>query len=181
MTDKRYQPFECRTIDGLTLRGLLFAVPGPAPAIVMTHGFNSVKEMLLPEAAETYQSLGYNVLIYDGRSVGASDGQPRNQPSPYQMAEDVSDLTYHKLALFRPKELMAEIEGVPVMMVVPELDDISSPVEQRAAFEAMTSTPKRLYEGKGMGHFNILTCDGSAEMLKATADFFQDALEGKVV
>lgn len=46
--------------------------------------------MTLPETAENFQSLGYNVLLYDARSVGASDGEPRNQLSPYQMAEDVS-------------------------------------------------------------------------------------------
>lgn len=46
--------------------------------------------MTLPEVAENFQSLGYNVLLYDARSIGASDGEPRNQPSPYQMAEDVS-------------------------------------------------------------------------------------------
>jgi hypothetical protein len=46
--------------------------------------------MLLPETAENFQALGYNVLIYDPRSIGESDGQPRNQPTPYQMAEDIS-------------------------------------------------------------------------------------------
>ena len=40
--------------------------------------------------AENFQSLGYNVLLYDARTVGASDGEPRNQLSPHQMAEDVS-------------------------------------------------------------------------------------------
>ena len=46
--------------------------------------------MTLPEVAENFQSLSYNVLLYDARSIGASDGEPRNQPSPYQMAEDIS-------------------------------------------------------------------------------------------
>lgn len=55
-----------------------------------TWQFNCVKEMTLPEVAENFQSAGFNVLLYDTRSVGASDGEPRNQPSPYQMAEDIS-------------------------------------------------------------------------------------------
>ena len=58
--------------------------------------FNCVKEMTLPEVAENFQSLGYNVLLYDARSIGASDGEPRNQPSPYQMAEDVSGEPGHR-------------------------------------------------------------------------------------
>ena len=46
--------------------------------------------MTLPEVAEAFQSLGYNVLLYDARTVGASGGQPRNLLDPLQMAEDLS-------------------------------------------------------------------------------------------
>ena len=46
--------------------------------------------MTLPEVAEAFQSKGYNVLLYDARSVGASGGQPRNLLNPLQMAEDLS-------------------------------------------------------------------------------------------
>ncbi|PSR80442.1 Alpha/Beta hydrolase protein [Coniella lustricola] len=300
---QRYREFACKTIDGITLRGWFYEVAGPAPAIVMSHGFNCVKEMLLPETAEAFQSLGYNVLLYDARSIGSSDGQPRNLSSPYQMAEDVSDLvsfamtlpsvdsrkvllwamsfgaavnactvavdrrplglvmicpllsfiredrrerafaqlmrdrssqlqgnpplsvppfnakadnligmggaggpggieardlmnaaserghpnfsdrialqTYHKLALFRPKEIMQTIQGVPVLMVIPELDTISSPKEQKQAFDQM-KTPKRMYWAKDKGHLSILTGEGSVEVFKATADFFRDALSGNV-
>lgn len=87
--------------------------------------------------------------------------------------------TYHKLALFRPKELMETIEGMPVMMIIPELDDISSPAEQEEAFDRL-STPKRLYLAKGKGHLSILTGEGSGEVFQATASFFKDALAGNV-
>lgn len=46
--------------------------------------------MLIPEVAEKFQSLGYNALIYDPRSIGDSDGSPRNQIDPHQQAEDLS-------------------------------------------------------------------------------------------
>ncbi|KAI0967880.1 Alpha/Beta hydrolase protein [Xylaria arbuscula] len=302
MAAQRYRKFDCQTIDGITLRGWFYEVAGPAPAIIMSHGFNCVKEMLLPETAENFQSLGYNVILYDARSIGESDGQPCNQSSPYQMAEDVSDLvsyaitlpsvnsrqillwamsfgaavnactiavdrrplglvmvcpllsfvredrrerafvqlmrdrvsqlqgnpplslrpfnaqadnligmggaggaggaeardlmlaaserghpnfsdritlqTYHKLALFKPKEIMKMIEHVPVLMIIPELDNISSPAEQKEAFDEM-HTPKRLYWAKGKGHLSILTGDGSVEVFQAAADFFRDAVSGK--
>ncbi|KAI1122101.1 alpha/beta-hydrolase [Nemania abortiva] len=303
MAAQRYQQVECKTLDGITLHGWHYAVAGPAPAIIMTHGFNCVKEMTLPEVAENFQSLGYNVLLYDARSVGASEGEPRNQPSPYQMAEDISDVvtyaaslpgvdsrrillwgmsfgaavsactaaidrrpkalimvcpllsyvrknrrerafaqlmrdrqsqlqgnepftlqpfnargdnpigmggaggpggleahqlmraaverghpsfrdritlqTYHKLALFNPKPLMESIEKMPVMMIIPELDDISSPDEQQEAFDRLR-TPKRLHLAKGQGHLSILTGDRSFELLKTMDDFFQAALKGTV-
>jgi cephalosporin-C deacetylase-like acetyl esterase len=86
--------------------------------------------------------------------------------------------TYQKLAMFRPKEYMGMIKA-PVMMIVPELDDISPPEEQREAFVKIQS-PKREYCAKGKGHLNIATGEGSKEMVAATAEFFKAALEGKI-
>lgn len=50
--------------------------------------------MSLGETAEGFQAAGYNVLIYDSRSVGGSSGLPRNQVDPLQMVEDVSGKFY---------------------------------------------------------------------------------------
>ncbi|KAL0930067.1 DltD domain-containing protein [Colletotrichum truncatum] len=93
------EKLEFKTIDGIVLRGVLYAADKQAPAIIMTHGFNCVKEMLLPELAEWFQHLGFNALIYDPRSIGDSDGLPRNQISPLQQAEDLSDVVTHVAAL----------------------------------------------------------------------------------
>lgn len=87
--------------------------------------------------------------------------------------------TYHKMVLARPKELLELVDGMPVMMIIPELDDISSPVEQREAFDRL-KTPKRLYWAEGKGHLSIMNGAGSLEILKATEEFFQDALDGAV-
>ncbi|KAJ8132253.1 hypothetical protein O1611_g1371 [Lasiodiplodia mahajangana] len=308
-TLSRHEDIECKTIDGVIIRGWFFPVDGPAPAVIMSHGFNCVKEMTLPDVAEWFQSLGYNVLLYDARSVGASDGLPRNQLNPLQMAEDLSVLnriatdiithvsalpsvdsrrvllwgmsfggmvsgctasvdrrpkglvmvcplfsfvrpdrrkttftqcikdrvsqlkgnepytlqpftsrgdnpagfggaggpggleayhlmqaaaesghpdfrnritlqTFHKMALARPKELLEMIDGIPVMMIIPELDDISPPEEQQEAFDRL-KTPKRLYLAKGGGHLSIMTGTGYMDILKATGTFFEDALNGE--
>ncbi|PQE21176.1 hypothetical protein CJF30_00011325 [Rutstroemia sp. NJR-2017a BBW] len=299
---KRYQPAECKTIDGTTITGWLYTVDGPAPAIIMSHGFNCVKEMTLPEVAEAFQASGFNVFLYDARSVGTSGGQPRNLLDPLQMAEDLSasslDIytyvaglpsvdsksvvlwgmsfggvvsacsaavdrrpktvvmvcplfsyvkphkadkayaqlikdrvsqlrgnepyqlapftpkgdnpigmgsaggpggveaynlmkaaselghpnfrdrltlqTYQKFAMFRPKEYMDMIR-TPVMIIVPELDDISPPVEQREAFARIQSS-KREYFAKGKGHLNIATGEGSKEMVAETVEFLKQAL-----
>ena len=45
---QRHSPFECRTIDGITLRGWFYAVAGPAPAIVMTHGVGPTPQLSHP-------------------------------------------------------------------------------------------------------------------------------------
>ncbi|MCJ1286177.1 hypothetical protein MMC26_005522 [Xylographa opegraphella] len=260
--------------------------------------------MSLAETAEGFQSAGYNVLLYDSRSIGGSGGYPRNQINPLQVTEDISDVvtyvsslpsvdsrriilwgmslgatvsacaaavdrrvaavlmvcpifsfvrpdkrakafaqlmrdresqlrgnepftlqpfnskgenpigyagsggpggkeayflmrtaaerghpnfrdritlqSYHKMALFRPKELLEEmLEGMPLMMMIPELDDISLPDEQKAVYERL-NTPKRLYWAKGKGHMSILTGEGSADILEAMIGFFEAALRGEI-
>ncbi|KNG85589.1 hypothetical protein ANOM_007239 [Aspergillus nomiae NRRL 13137] len=296
-----HRQVECKTIDGTSIAGWLYTVDdGPAPAIIMSHGFNCVKEMTLPEVAEAFHKRGYNVFLYDARSVGASGGSPRNLLDPLQMAEDLSDIytfvselksvdarrivlwgmsfggvvsacsaavdrrpkavvmvcplfsyvqphkadkayallvkdrvsqlrkneplsiapftpqgdnpigmggaggpggieaynlmkaaselghpdfrdrltlqTYQKLAMFRPMEYMDMIKA-PLMMIIPELDDISPISEQREALSRVQS-PKREYFAKGKGHLNIATGDGSTEMVAATLDFLEAALGG---
>lgn len=55
--------------------------------------------MTLPDVAEAFQSHGFNVLLYDARSVGGSGGQPRNLLDPLQMAEDLSGECFQAIAI----------------------------------------------------------------------------------
>jgi esterase/lipase len=87
--------------------------------------------------------------------------------------------TYAKLALFRPMEYMDMLRA-PTMMVIPELDDISAPEEQKAAFDRIVC-PKRVYHATGKGHLNIATGEGSNELVATTVKFFRDALDGNVI
>ncbi|KAI1319319.1 DltD domain-containing protein [Xylariaceae sp. FL0255] len=295
---------ECKTIDGTSISGLFYPVEGPpAPAIVMSHGFNCVKEMTLPDIARSFHTQGFNVLLYDARSVGASGGRPRNLLDPLQMAEDLSDIytyvsrlptvdatkialwgisfgavvsataaaidrrpkavvmvcplfryieseradrvytqlikdrvsqlrgndpyslplytpkgdnlagfggsggpgglqvynlmkaasqrgtpnfsdrislqTYHKLAMFRPLEYLDMLRA-PVMMIIPEFDDISSPTEQREALGRITAA-KREYLAHGKDHINVTSGDGADDMVAATVQFIRDVLEGDIL
>ncbi|KAI9664634.1 MAG: hypothetical protein M1821_006080 [Bathelium mastoideum] len=296
-----YQKIECKTIDNVAVRGWFYAVDGQAPAIIMTPGFNCVKEMLLPDIAEKFQSVGYNALIYDPRSIGDSEGLPRNQIDPLKQAEDLADIltyvstlpsvdagrialwgmsfgatvsacaaavdrrvkalvmvcpilsfykpekrekafaqllrdrqsqlrgneaftlppfnnkgenpigmagsggpggveaydfmnavisrgapnfrnritlqSYHKLAMWHPKELLKMVEATPVMMITPELDTMSPPEEQQKAFHNFHQ-PKKFYLAKGKGHLTVLSGDGSEEILKAQVEFLRSVIEG---
>lgn len=77
--------------DGVVLRGWHYApegIDGPAPLVVMAHGYSAVKEMYLDEYAEHFAAGGLGVLVYDNRNLGASDGTPRGEIDPWQQIRD---------------------------------------------------------------------------------------------
>lgn len=79
--------------ENIPVAGLMFVPddlsPGETrPGIVMCHGFTAVKELILPEIARHLVGLGYVVLTFDYRFLGASGGEPRRQIIPLQQIED---------------------------------------------------------------------------------------------
>jgi fermentation-respiration switch protein FrsA (DUF1100 family) len=85
------EDIEFRAEDGVTLRGWHYApdgVDGPAPLVVMSHGYSAVKEMYLDDFAEHFSAGGLGVLVYDNRNLGASDGTPRGEIDPWQQIRD---------------------------------------------------------------------------------------------
>lgn len=89
---------EFRTEDGVTLRGWFYpakGVTGPAPAIVMAHGFSAVKEMYLGDFAGFFAEAGIGVLVYDHRNLGDSDGAPRGHIDPRQQIDGYRDAITH--------------------------------------------------------------------------------------
>lgn len=88
---------ELTVSDGTVLRGWVLrpdAIPdaAPCPVVVMSHGFGVVKEMALPAFAETIAEAGIAVVCYDHRSLGASDGMPRQEVDPYAQLADACDV-----------------------------------------------------------------------------------------
>jgi fermentation-respiration switch protein FrsA (DUF1100 family) len=77
--------------EGTTLRGWLY-VPdgahGPAPTVVMSHGYSAVKELFLDAFAEVFADAGMCALVYDNRCLGASDGEPRQEIDPWAQVRD---------------------------------------------------------------------------------------------
>lgn len=88
------QDIEFAAIDGTKLRGWLYAAQGrsgPAPTIVMAHGFSALKEMHLDDYAEVFAAAGLAALVFDNRGFGASDGLPRQEVDPHQQISDIRD------------------------------------------------------------------------------------------
>lgn len=80
--------------DGTTLRGWLYrpiknsTAEHRYPAIVMTGGYGTTKEMFTDLYAAKFAAAGFVVVLYDGRGFGASDGTPRHEANPWQQIED---------------------------------------------------------------------------------------------
>ena len=84
--------------EGVTLRGWFYPAEradSPGPAVVMAHGFSAVKEMDLDSFADGFAAVGLNVLVFDNRCFGASDGEPRQEIDPWAQVRDYRNaITY---------------------------------------------------------------------------------------
>ena len=61
----------------------------------MTHGMSAVKEMHLDDYAEFFAEAGLNVVVYDHRNFGDSDGAPRQENDPVLQYRDIRNaITY---------------------------------------------------------------------------------------
>lgn len=64
---------------GESLAAFLYrpASDGPAPCVVMAHGFSATRDDSLIPYAEAFQRAGFAVIVFDYRRFGASTGKPR--------------------------------------------------------------------------------------------------------
>ena len=95
---------EFSTEDRVMLRGWHYRPDrgrGPWPTIVMAHGFSAVKEMYLDRFAEVFAAAGLAALVFDNRTFGASDGEPRQEIDPWRQIADYRDAISY--ALTRPE------------------------------------------------------------------------------
>ncbi|HEX7930845.1 MAG TPA: alpha/beta hydrolase [Sphingomicrobium sp.] len=81
---------EFRGDAGTMLRGWVITPnsAGPHPTIVMTPGFSS-SITRLENVAEAFAARGFGVLLYDQRTCGRSDGQPRQDIDPVAQDRDM--------------------------------------------------------------------------------------------
>ena len=101
--------------ENVEMAGILFLPDNVSsdqtrPGIVMCHGFTAVKEVILPDIAKRLAQLGYVVLTFDYRFLGASGGEPRRQIIPMRQIEDIRnavsflqhqpEVDPHRLGLF---------------------------------------------------------------------------------
>lgn len=69
-----HKKVEIKTFDGLTLRGRYYEISPNAPIEIMMHGYHGNIERDLSGGIFRAMNIGHNVLIYDHRGSGKSDG-----------------------------------------------------------------------------------------------------------
>src|SRR6266536_4932792 len=84
------EDIEFRADSGVILRGWVMTPDsqGPHPAIVMTPGFTSSIPRL-EAVADAFVARGFGVLLYDQRTCGSSDGEPRQDIDPVAQDRDL--------------------------------------------------------------------------------------------
>lgn len=86
--------------------------------------------------------------------------------------------TYYKIIMWQPHGIMKYMNPTPVLMVVPELDMISTPEGQLELFETFPE-PKKVHIAPGKGHLNVLSGEDFPALSKMQADFVFDNLRAR--
>lgn len=69
------------------------------PCVVMAHGFSGTRDTGLTGIAEGLSAAGTDVLLFDYRHFGASEGEPRQLLSPTRQREDYAAAVTHARSL----------------------------------------------------------------------------------
>ena len=83
--------------------------------------------------------------------------------------------SYYKIAMWQPWSLLHYINPTPVMMIIPEKDKISNPDDQKAVFNEFEG-PKRVVTAREKGHLDILSGNGSYELMSKQVNFINDIM-----
>ncbi|OMC41293.1 alpha/beta hydrolase [Mycobacterium sp. GA-1841] len=108
-----------------------FTGPAGRPVVVMAHGFGGTKDSGLQPFAERFSAAGLDVLAFDYRGFGASDGQPRQSVSvERQMADYTAAITAaQRLPGVDPRRVVlwgSSFSGSHVLRVAAQCADVAA-------------------------------------------------------
>lgn len=138
---------------GITCRGWHYRAEGdgPRPCVVMAHGLSAVKEMGLDRYAERYAAAGYDVVVFDYRHFGASDGEPRQLIDISRQLDDYRAAIAFARGLPRIDGRIilwgSSLSGGHVMALAGGEPDLAAAISQGPHTDAMASS----FAG-GLGH-----------------------------
>lgn len=131
------------SVDGAQINAWLYlpeGAAGPAPCVVMCHGFGGTKDCLLEKYALRFVEAGYAALTFDYRHFGSSAGEPRQMYSVHHQLDDLraavryarsrSEIDPHKIVLWG-----TSASGGYGLAIAAEDDGIAAVITQCAALD----------------------------------------------
>jgi dipeptidyl aminopeptidase/acylaminoacyl peptidase len=145
----RVQDISFTASDGVRLHGWLAITSPHAPTIILAHGFKGTRASMLPWA-RFLSAAGYNVLLFDDRGCGQSDGwgiglgatEPNDVVGAVRYLESRSDLTNKRygalgVSLGAGVVLLAAAREPALVAVVAD----SAWADERPQLDRMSSVP----------------------------------------
>lgn len=145
----RVQDISFTASDGVRLHGWLAIASPHAPTIILAHGFKGTRVSMLPWA-RFLSVAGYNVLLFDDRGCGQSDGwgiglgatEPNDVVGAVRYLESRSDLTNKRygalgVSLGAGVVLLAAAREPALVAVVAD----SAWADERPQLDRMSSVP----------------------------------------
>ena len=132
------------------------AASGPRSLVVMGHGFGGTKDSGLQSFAQRFQAAGMDVLAFDYRGFGTSQGQPRQQISierqigDYQAAvaagRQFADVDPGRIVLWG-----SSLSGGHVIRVAAGRDDIAAVIAMTPLTSPLAAARTILAQYRGLG------------------------------
>jgi pimeloyl-ACP methyl ester carboxylesterase len=137
------------------------------PVVVMAHGFGAEADFGLPAFAERFVQRGMAAFLFDYRTFGESEGEPRNLINPWCHVKDWKEALAHvrslpginadKLAVFG-----SSYSGGHVITLAAQDPNIKAVVAQVPFVDGLTSTVRT-----GIGHAAQGIVAGTRDFIRA--------------
>lgn len=140
---------------------------GLRPCVVMAHGFGATKDAGLLPFAERFAAAGADVLVFDYRGFGTSDGEPRQLVDHRRHREDYRAAVAHARTLpgVDPSRIVlwgSSYSGGHVVAVAADDPAVAGVISQGAAMDGLAAT------------LEILRYAGLRQLLRLTAHALRD-------
>lgn len=142
---------------------------GRRPCVVMGHGFAATKDAGLLPFAERFAAAGAEVLVFDYRGFGTSDGEPRQLVDHRRHRDDYRAVVAHarRMPGVDPDRIVlwgSSYSGGHVVAVAADDPRVAGVISQGAAMDGLGAT------------LEILRYAGLRQLLRLTAHALRDAV-----
>jgi pimeloyl-ACP methyl ester carboxylesterase len=121
----QYKTVEFKSIDGVILRGIWIPAQNTDKAVIILHGHGSSYDFDIYRAPALHEA-GFNVLLFDFRAHGRSDG--KRMTFGYEERQDVLGAIefLHSLGMQHVGLLGFSYGGIVSMLVAPDCPDVKA-------------------------------------------------------